>query len=109
MKAKKVVIKKPTAKSRKGKFLDWSECRDYLQLKYGKDLRDYAGKWTAKAGEDRPYQDFWHWIVHHNDISNGSEFSIVVDEYTNEEPWVMEILAMIKAEFGNEPCFWAEW
>lgn len=102
-------MRKPTSKARKGKFLDWNECRDYLEFKCKKNLRDYGNKYGKGGKPNNPYQDFWHWILHNHEISNGSEFSIVVDEYTNEEPWVMEILALIKAEFGDEPCFWAEW
>lgn len=103
-------MKKPTAKSRKGKYLDWSDSCKYLESICGKELRNYAGRKYTGMPNDPPYQDFWHWIVHHNDgMANGSEFSIPMSQYTNEEPWVMEILALIKSEFGDEPIFWAEW
>jgi len=106
---KAIGLKKPTAKARKGKYLDWSESCKYLESKCGKKLRDYANKWSEGGDTSNEYRDFWHWIIHNHEISNWSEFSLVISEYTNEEPWVMEILALIKAEFGDEPCFWAEW
>lgn len=102
-------MKKPIYKARKGEFLDWNECRKYLESKLGKDIRDYANKFGAKGKSTNPYQDFWHWMCDHNDIANGCEVSIPVDQYPNEEPWIMEILGTIKAEFGDEPLFWVEW
>lgn len=57
-------LEKPKPKTKKRTFLDYHECRDYLQEKYKYDERDYGGqeKFEKKvlAGINKKYGDSWY-------------------------------------------------
>lgn len=90
---------------------DWSECTNFIEKKYNIKTHDYAGKY--RGNPDAPYQDFWHFICHTNDIHNGG--MLYLDSYLMDgaEDWQKQILQLYFDEF-KEPnrdgvSFWVEW
>jgi hypothetical protein len=95
---------------------NWHECVQYIEKKYKIDIRDYAGKFKCKwnngeLGEEKPYQDFWHWVVQNKDVNNGSVVTLSSYDYTECEDWQQQILTFFLKEFGKgkEATFWVEW
>lgn len=121
-------LKKPTPKPRKALY-DYSEVISYIERKYKIDTRDYAGRWKETDSVKReaiPYQDFWHWVVDHNEVHNGCD--IVLDSgqlfhelslcksdedyktfYKYCPKFVLEIMKLIQDEFGDEVECWVSW
>lgn len=91
---------------------DFIECRDYLQTKYGFDMRDYAGYWKNRRKKNPPpHQDFWHWMCDHFEISNGCDFFMSQEdldshiEYPGSTPmeqWQIDIYKLFLKEFGGK-------
>jgi hypothetical protein len=114
---KTAALKKPV-KKQSDPYWDFHEVMHYLEKLHGRNFRDYAGKFGADAGEEeRPYQDFWHWIIDQNEISNGCwmhlpdwEYYMVTDA-ANTEPWKKEIMQYFKDFLGNDyhERLWVEW
>ena len=54
-------------------YYDYTECRNYLQEKYGYNERDFAGRHKVSWPENAhiPYLDFWHWVCEHHEVFNG--------------------------------------
>jgi hypothetical protein len=104
-------MNKPTPKTKTA--YSYTECRDYLQEKYGYKERDYAGKFKHRDMDDIPYQDFWHWVVGNYQIHNGCYVTFtkeVLDEI--QEDWVKTIYSYYLHEFAldkNEVTFYVEW
>lgn len=111
-------MNKPESKQQNEPVYDWHEIESYIEFKYNKKVRDWAGKWISK---DRtlPYQDFWHWLIDNGGINNGSYFYIHTPSYPDfeedckpEEPWINEILEILDKEFpeakGELHC-WVSW
>jgi hypothetical protein len=121
---------KPTPKT--FSLLDWEECTLYINETHGIDTRDFAnahaqyGEWCAannqvpdgssqtqfaeyqadiKAGKlvERPYQDFWHWLLDVADIHRGGMLELDEEMGEDAEPWQKQILALYLAEFGKGP------
>jgi hypothetical protein len=85
-------------------FYNYNDCRNYLEKKYGYDERDYAKKFQGKkVHDDKPYLDFWHWVIDHNEVHNGCfiSFERGTLEYITEE-WVKEIYTHYLDEFADE-------
>lgn len=94
-------MEKPKKHSKE--FYDYRECRDYLQQKYDYDERDLAG-WRKKMDDSVPYQDFWHWVVEHHQISNGCfvTFSREALAELDAVDWQREIYVRYLDEFADE-------
>lgn len=105
-------MKKPVAKQRPGDFFDWFECVKWIEQKYNCDIRDYAGRYKGNPFHDeKPYQDFWHFIIDGTEIHNGCEYymePLELKEYADED-WQKEICQMFYDEFGEDLSFWIEW
>ncbi len=97
-------------------YLDYHECRDYIEHKLGYSLRDTLGKFepglSAEEREKREYRDFWHWIVDGIDVWNGCLIVLptsVQELVSAEYKWVEEILDAFTEEFGANAEYWVEW
>lgn len=112
--AKKLV--KPAMKTEVNEFWDYHEVTSYIEKKYKVDLDNFAGcKFSGKA-DDKPYQNFVHWVGDLQSVHNGSYFYLGVTEVieSNDEEyapeWVRKIMQMIFDEFGQEEMrFWVSW
>jgi hypothetical protein len=94
-------VDKPKPKTMK--YWDYSECRNYVELKYGFTERDYAGRFTPKSNPEAPYQDFWHFVVDRAPIRTNGQFFTMHDEWKDgAEPWQQEIIEKYLIEFGKE-------
>lgn len=113
-KAKK--LNKPVKKQSKP-FWDYYEVAHYLEELHGKNFRDYANKFGKARSDDEviPYQDFWHWIMDQNEVSNGSWIHLPEWEYfmnnKDTEPWKKEIMQYFKEFLGDDydERLWVEW
>jgi hypothetical protein len=107
-------LKAPTKKKAKP-FWNYHEVEHYLEELHGKKFRDYAGKFNKDAADSTPYQDFWHWVIDQNEVSNGCWIHLPEWEYfmQNEEtePWKKEIMQYFKDFLGNDydERLWVEW
>ena len=94
---------KPKLKQVEHKCYYWDEIDEYIRKKYLRDLRDWSGKWVSCHGADpdetQPYQDFWHWMCDHIEIQNDSFVTLWCEVEEVEEPWVQEILTILRKEF----------
>lgn len=110
---------------------DWNECMKYLREKYGVDERDYAGKFKRNAvgalrTNNRPYLDFWHWVVDQKSPVRGGEVwvgpedvrELATREVKEDEKlpadlkgWRGRILGLLLEEFGEngEQTFLTDW
>jgi hypothetical protein len=109
----KTKLKKPTKKTTK--YYDYHEVTKYLEKLHGKDFRDYAGKFTKDGNDDAPYQDFWHWICDHNEVSNGCYIFLPDWDYhmnsKDTEPWKKEIMQYYYDFLGQDyfERMWVDW
>ena len=96
-------MEKPTPTYAHEATLDYIKCRDFIEDKYQIKTRDYAGKFGKDGVTDKPYLDFWHWLIGEYDyICNDSHFTLMPLEHLkdNRTPdWVKEILKLFVAEF----------
>lgn len=72
-------------------YYDYNDCADYIEDKYGLQLRNY----------ETPYgkRDFWMWLVQKCDLTINGQHLTLIEEYVNEE-WNEEY---------NEPPEEDEW
>lgn len=91
-------MKKPVEQTFKA--LDWNECEEWIREKYHRDIRNWAGK-TWRPEDDKPYQDFWHYICENYDIHDKGFFTLC-EYFKPALPWQIEIQEIIFKEFGNE-------
>lgn len=96
--------------------LDYHECSEYLENKYGYNERDYAGRFGDTFNLDVPYQDFWHFVIEKADyITNGCYFVMYKDwaDGLDENDYRRIILNHYFQEFGKDDedgiKFWVEW
>ena len=116
-------------------YYKYNELIKYIETKYKLKTRDYYGcfspsrEWegpTDKEGNP-PYADFWHWFIDCNggNINNGCFAYIPSDlpwgeirddptcyEQGHTPKFVMEIIELLKQEFGAEILtekLWVEW
>ena len=108
----KLIKPQPTTRT----AYDYHECRDYLQKKYKYNERDYAKKFVTGSTMGEPYQDFWHWVVDHNDISNGCLITFSRETLNNPDfdgdQWVKTIYGYYLTEFADdngELLMWVWW
>lgn len=120
-------VLKPVPVERKP-ILDYHACAHYIEKKYDVRLRNWSKKFYDNPNkEDRPYQDFWHWIVENNPhLTNGSEirFCIKRDHFddklwckpSEDKMWILDVLDLWDKEFGEYVEdyeglleFWVEW
>ena len=52
---------------------------------------------------ERPYHDFWHWLIDVNDVQRGGTMELHAEMGERAEPWQKEILALYLKEFGSGP------
>lgn len=78
-------------------YWDYHEVARYIEHKHDVQLENYAGWKPSGKNEEKPYQNFWHWISDRQEVHNGSHFYLNV--YERDEPenkytpgWVKEIL-----------------
>lgn len=93
-------------------YYDYNECRNYLENKYGYDERDYSKRFKRKDGKltginnDVEYRDFWHWVLDHNQISNGCFITFYKEDLEDPEmdfeDWQKEIYKRYIDEFADE-------
>lgn len=106
-------LKKPTKKKSKS-YHDFFEVQEYLEKLHGKDFGNYSGKTYGDLdGGDAPYQNFWHWLIAHSDMHNGSWMYMPegFEDDPNTESWVKEILGYFKKYLGDDfhEKMWVEW
>jgi len=107
-------VEKPSKRTKEA--YDWNEARTYIESVHDCDLRNFANKtYDGSDGDDRPYQDYWHYLI---DvcyiIGNGCYFTM--EDEMEGEPWQQEITGWIFDEFGEpddftgrSAVFWVEW
>jgi hypothetical protein len=94
-------------------YWDYREVINYIEKKYNIKTDEYIPKngftleqLEARSSYDKennrkPYLCFWHWIIDHYGVHNGSSFTLYYDDIDDENTpdWVQEILKMIFDEF----------
>lgn len=70
--------------------------------------------WPDLKKTERPYQDFWHFIVENNEVTNGCWIYLPEQEVMDDpdvEPWQKEILQYFMDFLGDDynERMWAEW
>lgn len=113
---------KPVKKYPYEPVLFWHDIAQYIQVKYCKNVRDWAGRSTGKKLDmSLEYQDFWHHIIDENmELENGSMFYLTYYPSEDIPVWQKEIYEILVKEgflegddSDEEPCymgtFWAEW
>lgn len=87
-------------------YWDYREVINYIEAKYNIKTDEYTPKngFTSEQLEkygQEPYLCFWHWIVDHHNVHNGSSFTLYYDDIDDENTpdWVQEILKVIFDEF----------
>jgi len=111
-------MNKPTKKHVSEPVYDWNQCRDYIELKYKINLRDYYGKFIGDYDADVIYYDFWHVLTEHDHINNGS-FMWFHESDVNSIERYSELDRLLfnmffdefgDGEMGERVCsFWVEW
>jgi hypothetical protein len=108
---KKKIVRKPVRKQRNDPAFDWGELQEWVKYKTGKDVRDWAGKFSKKEYDDLiPYQDFWHILTDTQEIHNGGYFYLSLREEDYEENFAKEIVRLLAKEFpkyknGDMYCY----
>jgi hypothetical protein len=91
---------------------NWDELTAWVTHKTGRDVRDWSGKLTDETrSETAPYQDMWRWVLEVREIHNGCYFFLDLNEldFRPEYEFVREILAILRADFGDEITCYVEW
>lgn len=108
----KAGVKKPKKLKRESTY-DWHDIDDFIQKKYGKDVRDWAGKYSKKNKvQEVEYQDFWHHLCDRHEIHNGVTITIWPEDALDDKElpaWQREIYEILLKEFGSEIealCAW---
>ena len=90
-------------------YWDWDECCEYIREKYGRDVEDWAGRFThyhKKDGLDDdsslPYQNFWIDVCEYHGSVPGAPFYLW-NEPNYDEDWKNEIHRIFSEEFGEGP------
>lgn len=91
-------------------YYDYNQCRNYLQDKYNYDERDYAKKYyrnkknkITKVNNDKPYLDFWCWVLDNYTINNGCFITFYKNDIKQiKEDWIKEIYSHYIDEFADE-------
>lgn len=52
---------------------------------------------------ERPYQDFWHWLIDKGDIQRGGTMELYREMLEGAEAWQAEIFELYWKEFGKGP------
>lgn len=108
-------IKKPKKQSIGGRVYKWKEIEKFINDKYQIDLRDVKGKYKKDAPINMPYCDLWNWLNRYDSAHNGSFLHLFFDEWIKDEktePWVKDILRLLKKEFSPKSDVirvWVEW
>ena len=96
-------MKKPKKHTKES--YSYSECRKYLEKKYGYDERNYANTKYDGTPDDAPYQDFWHFVCDFANPNNGSYFTMdnfwLDKKYGAKEEWQRTIIEYYLSEFGE--------
>lgn len=81
--------------------------------KYTKEQKKALNYYEKLMKKEPPYLDFWHFILDHHDIHNGSYFTMDKELMEDAEDWQKEILQHYFDEFDpkdtGEIEFWVAW
>jgi len=97
-------------------FGEWCDAKGYGKTDPEGNDRGSSQIWFAQfqadivAGlvVDKPYQDFWHWLIDVVDIRNGGTIELSEELGEGAEPWQKRILGLYLSEFGKGP-YVTEW
>ena len=98
-------------------FDEWCDVKGYGQKDSQGEDRGSSQLWYAEfqceieSGKvkERPYQDFWHWIIDVTNVQNGGTIELCEELGAGEaEPWQKKILRLYLTEFGSGP-YLTEW
>lgn len=111
---KKAAVKKvPKPRKKSRSAFEWSDIVEYIQKKYGKDVRDWAGRYSKKKrNESAEYQDFWHFICDKCEVHNGATIWLFPYDWMEEEgceDWKKEICQILVDEFGSDFEAFVSW
>ena len=99
-------MNKPSKHNFSVDYYEWSEVKDYLDAKLGKDIRDFSGKFGKDSRGVVPYQDFWHFILHHYEVERDGFLQLTPSwdllKLPKEDWWCRPILKALQ-DFGEEP------
>lgn len=92
-------------------FGEWCDAKGYGEKDPDGNDRSSSQVWFAEFKKDvedgavveRPYQDFWHWLLEVCDIHRGATMELYEGIEENAEPWQKEILGCYLSEFGRGP------
>jgi len=91
-------------------FNEWCDSKGYGQKDTAGQDRGASQIWFAEFQREitdglvfeRPYQDFWHWLVDAFSVSRGGVLALSNEDLElADEPWQSEILKLILEEFGE--------
>jgi hypothetical protein len=86
-------------------YYNFFEVMHYLEEVHKKNFRDYAGKFGKNSDMEKPYQDFWHWMIDINDVQNGGWVCLPDLSYLDDPEvptWKKEIIEYFHLFLGNE-------
>jgi len=105
-------VKKPKKRTRSS-ILYWRDIETYVKKKYGKDFRDWSGKYSKNGeNEETEYQDFWHFICDKCDVSNDTTIWLFPGDWMEEDdcpPWRKEVCEILVKEFGSDFEAFVSW
>jgi len=114
-------MKKPKKTQVVPDMLDYHEVIKYIEQKYNIETRGYVEAKSKEKKRNRPYLDYWHWLLDNafSEMGNPSSQNIPIYNILNDEgwapEWVKEITTIIDKEFhkdledGGELQVWVSW
>ena len=107
-------MKKPKPETRTA--LNFHKCIRYIEDKYNVETSDWYRKYERKDKDfkvtDRPYRNFWHFLLEHWVVGKESEFTLPIKNTESgdyhdlwlcdkDREWALEIVKLIDKEFGE--------
>lgn len=92
-------------------FFEWCDSTRRGDIDPDGKKRSESQRWylefqqAVSTGEitERPYQDFWHWLLEVCDIHRGATMELYEGIEEGTESWQKEILDIYLKEFGRGP------
>lgn len=91
-------------------FGEWCAAKGMKVIDSRKDIRGAQlqfAEWNkavlSGSVVERPYQDFWHWLIDVADVQRGGTIELDDEMGDGAEPWQNEILGLYLKEFGKGP------
>jgi len=78
-------------------------CSDEVMKAHQAQFAHYQADVAAGKFQDRPYQDWWHWLIDVVDVRRGGTLELDPEMGDGAEPWQKEILGLYLKEFGKGP------